>query len=484
MSILEFNSMSIDFLENNSSLLDESEILMKKLFPICRSITGNGVRESLSILQDISNFQINEIKSGTECFDWIIPDEWNVKSAYLEDENGNRILDFQSNNLHLLNYSTPIDKIITYDELEKHVYTLPNLPDAIPYRTSYYSRNWGFCMSHNQFQSLDRNAKYHVNIDTSLEPGSLSYGEETIHGTSGIEFLFSSYCCHPSLANDNLSGMILWILLLRELKKRKMKHTYRFTMIPETIGAIAYLHKNQNNVKDIFGGYILTCIAGPGKYSYKETFLGNHMLDQVSKEVLSKFEQDYILHEFDINGSDETHFSSPYFRIPMGTICKDKYYEFNYYHTSFDNLDFIDSKNIIKSLEIYLKLIDRLENISDLKSTKSIINKTKQKNDIFLQSLNPCCEPMLSKRGFYPTIGGQVKQSVFQNSSQHNDTNYSIDKKTQNLGSEIDAISWLMFYADEKTSLETISKKSKIPILILKNVLEKLINSNLIKKLD
>ena len=208
------------------------------------------------------------------------------------------------------------------------------------------------------------------------------------------------------------------------------------------------------------------------------------MLDQVSKEVLSKFEQDYILHEFDINGSDETHFSSPYFRIPMGTICKDKYYEFNYYHTSFDNLDFIDSKNIIKSLEIYLKLIDRLENISDLKSTKSIINKTKQKNDIFLQSLNPCCEPMLSKRGFYPTIGGQVKQSVFQNSSQHNDTNYSIDKKTQNLGSEIDAISWLMFYADEKTSLETISKKSKIPILILKNVLEKLINSNLIKKLD
>ena len=483
MSILKINFMPIDFLTNKSTLLEESEILMEKLFPICRSITGNGVRESLSILQDISNFQVNEIESGTECFDWTIPDEWNVNSAYLEDENGNKILDFKNNNLHLLNYSIPIDKIITFDELEKHVYTLPNLPDAIPYRTSYYSRNWGFCMSHNQFQSLDPNLKYHVNINTSLKSGSLSYGEEIIHGESGIEFIFSSYCCHPSLANDNLSGMILWILLLRELKKRKMKHTYRFTMIPETIGAIAYLHKNQNNVKDIFGGYILTCIAGPGKFSYKETFLGNHMLDQVSKQVLSEFEPNYILNEFDINGSDETHFSSPYFRIPMGTICKDKYYDFDYYHTSFDNLEFIDSKNIIKSLEIYLKLINKLET-TDLQSTKSITNKTKQKNDIFFQSLNPCCEPMLSKRGLYPSIGGQVKQTVFQNSSQHNDTNYSIDEQTQNLGSEIDAISWLMFYADEKTSLETISKKSKIPILNLKNVLEKLINLNLIKKLN
>lgn len=477
--------MTDNVLKNNSKLLEETETLMTKLFPICRSITGNGVRESLSILREISDFDIKEIQSGTKCFDWEIPDEWNVDSAFLEDENGKKILDFEKNNLHLLNYSIPIEKTITFEELKEHIYTLPSLPQAIPYRTSYYSKNWGFCMSFEQFQSLDPALKYHVNIQTTLEPGAMTYGEKKINGKSGIEFIISTYCCHPSLANDNLSGMILWILLLRELKKRKTTHSYRFIIVPETIGAIAYLAKNQDNMKNISAGYILTCVAGPGKYGYKESFLGNHIIDTISKEVLSESEKNYNLYEFDINGSDETHFSSPYFRIPIGTICKDKYYEFDFYHTSFDNLKFIDSKNIIRSLEIYLKLIDKLECLTN-SSFKKINEETKYDSvhPTLLRSLNPCCEPMLSKRGLYPSIGGQVKQTPFKNNDGHNNTNYSLDGKTENFGVEIDAIGWLMFYADEKTSLEFISKKSKLPITILKKTLEKLKKVNLIEEVE
>jgi len=469
--------------ENDKKILNETELLLEKLFPICRSITGDGVRTSLSILKNISSFHINEIKSGTHCFDWEIPDEWNVEGGFLEDENGKKILDFKDNNLHLVNYSIPIDKIVSFDELKKHIHTLPNFPEAIPYRTSYYSREWGFCMSLKQYESLDPNTNYHASIQTSLKPGSLTYGEEIINGTSGTEFIISSYCCHPSLANDNLSGMVLWILLLRELKKRKTKHTYKFIIVPETIGAIAYLSKNKDTTKKIAGGYILTCVGGKGKYGYKESFLGNHIIDKISKDVLSKSENNYEIYKFDINGSDETQFSSPYFRIPIGTICKDKYYEYKYYHTSLDNLDFIDSKNILKSLDIYLKIIDELE-----KNPKSSFEKNEKeiKNDSETQrvfhSMNPFCEPMLSKRGLYPTIGGQIKQKPFSDTENHNSTNYSMTDNKENFGLEIDAISWLMFYADEKTSINEIAKKSNLSLPVLENALKKLINANLINE--
>ena len=475
---------NISNLKINTKLLEETETLLATLFPICRSITGNGVRKSLSILRNISNFQINEIESETKCFDWEIPDEWNVDSAFLEDENGKKILDFKENNLHLVNYSIPVDKIISFEELKKHIHTLSKLPKAIPYRTTYYSKNWGFCMSFEQFQSLDPNLKYHACIRTTLKPGAMTYGEERINGNSGIEFIISTYCCHPSLANDNLSGIILWILLLRELKKRKTTHSYRFVIVPETIGAIAYLAKNKDNVKNIVGGYILTCVAGSGKYGYKESFLGNHIIDKISRETLNESENDYNLYKFDINGSDETQFSSPYFRIPIGTVCKDKYYEYEYYHTSLDDLKFIDAKNIINSLEIYLKIIEKLENHSKL-SFKKIDEETKDDTSqhIVLRSLNPYCEPMLSKRGLYPTIGGHIMQKPFKNNDDHMQTNYSIDNDKENLGIEIDAISWLMFYADEKTSVEMISKKSKLPITILKKTIEKLKKYNLIEEI-
>nr|WP_179365703.1 DUF4910 domain-containing protein [Nitrosarchaeum sp. AC2] len=195
--------------------------LLRELFPICRSITGNGVRKTLAILREITNFEILEIPTGTICYDWSIPKEWNVNDAYVKDQSGNKVIDFQKNNLHLKNYSIPIQKIISFEELESHLDTLPDMPDAIPYRTSYYKEDWGFCISHNQYVNLDKYATYEVVIDTSLKNGSLTYGQKIVKGESKFEFLISTYCCHPSLANDNLSGMVLWILLLHWIKQKK-----------------------------------------------------------------------------------------------------------------------------------------------------------------------------------------------------------------------------------------------------------------------
>lgn len=220
-----------DFSENTKEVDD----LLKRLFPICRSITGNGVRKTLSILKEITNFDIHEVSSGTKCYDWIVPDEWNINDAYVKNSSGKKLVSFQENNLHVVNYSIPIDKKMTFNELKNHLHTLKNLPDAIPYITTYYKKDWGFCITYNHYKNFHEDEIFHVLIDSSLKPGSLTYGEQMIKGDSGVEFLFSTSCCHPSLANDNLSGLVLWVLLLRELKMMKTRHTYRFVVSLETI---------------------------------------------------------------------------------------------------------------------------------------------------------------------------------------------------------------------------------------------------------
>jgi len=460
---------------NPEEITIEIKKLLEQLFPICRSITGDGVRKSLSILTNISKFEVKEIQTGTRCFDWEIPDEWNVESAYLEDENKRQIVNFNENNLHLLNYSVPIDKMVSYEELKKHIHTMPELPEAIPYRTTYYSKNWGFCMSYKQFLELDPKLKYHVCIKTKLEPGSLTYGEEIVKGESGVEFIFSTYCCHPSMGNDNLSGMIVWTLLLRELKKRKTKHGYRFIIAPETIGAIGYLQRNKDNVDNVVGGYVLTCNAGPGQYEYKRSFLGNCKIDFIAEETLSEAVRDFEISEFDIRGSDERQFSSPGFRIPIGVLTKSKFTEYDYYHTSLDNLKFIDVKNILSTLRIYLRIIDKLESsqTDSLKEKETSYSDSTKKGKV-LHSRNPFCEPMLSKRGLFPTIGGQ----------NHKRSNNSIEDKRENLRIEIDSIMWLMFYADGNTNLEFISDRSNIPIPVLEQAIIKLEGCNLLEKCE
>lgn len=473
---------------DSQSIVKEIDNLFEQLFPICRSITGNGVRKSLSILKKITDFQINEIPSGTICYDWKVPNEWNITDAYVKDSSGKKIIDFQKNNLHVVNYSVPIDTMLTFEELETHLHVLKDYPDSIPYRTTYYKEDWGFCISYEQFKKMDKNSKYHVKIDSTLKPGNLTYGEYVIEGNSGKEFIFSTYCCHPSLANDNLSGLVLWILLLHKLKSVKTNHTYRFIVVPETIGSIAYLSLNEKMMKNVLGGFILTCVAGPGKFSYKQTFLGDDLIDNIVRKTFTELELDLKQYNFDITGSDEGQYSCPYFRIPIGTICKDKYHEFEYYHTSKDNLDFVDANYLAETFNVYYSVVMNLEKISlmDFENhlqKKSNLKKPNSKMDETYRSLNPYCAPMLSKRNLYPTLGGKIKQKAANSSTEHFEQKFNITDGKSLSGTELDAILWVMFYSDGQMSLFDISKKIGFPLNILRNIAEILCKKNLLEKI-
>ena len=411
----------------SNSLDLEADGLFRTLFPICRSITGNGVRETFRRLNEVVTFDIKEIPSGTVCYDWTVPDEWNIKDAYILDAQGRKVISFKDNNLHVVSYSVPVNEKMHFSELKEHLHYLPALEKAIPYRTSYYKRAWGFCLTYEQYQQLDTNSEYQVVIDSSLTQGSLTYGEKILQGSSGKEYIISTYSCHPSLANDNLSGVVLWTLLLRELSKRRLRHSYRFVIIPETIGAIAYLKHNEAAMLRSAGGFVITTVAGPGRFGYKHSFLPDHQIDRVVHQTFKELGQEYIPYPFHIGGSDERQFSSPYFRIPVGTICKDKYYEYDYYHTSADDLKFVSGKDLDRTLQLYLSAIELLE------------------MDGSYQSLHPYCEPMLGQRGLYPQLGGSLKQKVAQEPLQ---------------ADQVNIILRLMFYSDGAHSLLDIAQKT------------------------
>ena len=427
-------------------LIKEAESLFTELFPICRSITGNGVRTTLARLSEVAKFEIKEIPSNTVCYDWVVPPEWNIAKAYIKDSTGKKIVDFAENNLHLVSYSVPINETMSFGELEKHLHYLPDMPNAIPYRTSYYDRDWGFCLTYDQFQRLNRSQQYEVLIDSSLTDGSLTYGEAIIEGQTDQEFLISTYCCHPSMANDNLSGPILWALMLRELKSMNLRHSYRFIIVPETIGAIAYLAQNEKAMKQVTGAFIPTTVAGPGKFGFKQSFLGKHLIDRVVRMTFEELNVPLIEYPFDISGSDEAHYSAPFFRIPVGTICKSKYYEYDYYHTSLDNLEFVSAENLIETPKLYLLAIEKLE-----------INSA-------YKSLSPYSEAMFGKRGLYPKVGGHIKQKALSMDVPHSEREYRISTDKSIYGNELDAMRWLMFYSDGDTSILDIAERSKIPM--------------------
>jgi len=440
----------------------QADEFFRRLFPICRSITGNGLRETLRVLNAYTPFDVSEVLSGTQCYDWTIPDEWNVRDAFVADSSGRRVIDFKANNVHLVNYSIPFEGTLTFDELAPHLYTLPDLPNAIPYRTTYYNRAWGFCLTHAQWTQLDRNEKYHVVIDTTLAPGSLTYGEARLHGSSGDEYLISTYCCHPSLANDNLSGPILWTLLLNELRQRQLRNSYRFVIIPETIGAIAYIAHNEDALKNMQGGFIPTTVAGPGPFGFKQTWRGDSVIDRVVRLTFKELGLDFIPYPFDVNGSDERQYSTPGLRLPIGTISKDKYYEYPYYHTSLDNLDFVSAAHLVETLKLYVMAIEKLE-----------WNRT-------YRSRNPIGEPMLGKRGLYPKVGGAIKQQAA-SATAHGERGYAVDAGNIMYGNELDAIRWLMFYADGKTPLLDIAEKTGLPMQQLHEVAQKLVAGGLLE---
>jgi aminopeptidase-like protein len=446
------------------ALTARADDLLRQLFPICRSITGDGLRATLNLLRKISDFSLTEIPSGSVCYDWIVPDEWNVRDAYIADSKGRRVIDFKANNVHLVNYSTPFEGTLTFDELAARLHTLPNLPNAIPYRTTYYNRTWGFCLTHEQFQELDKGEKYHVLVDTTLAPGALTYGDVLLPGKSGREYLISTYVCHPSLANDNLSGVVLWALLLAELRKRQLHHSYRFVIAPETIGALAYIARNEAAVKGLSGGFVVTTAAGPGSFGYKSTWCSDSVIDCAVRLTFREQNLEYVEYPFEVNGSDERQYSTPGLRVPVGTICKDKYYEYPYYHTSLDNLDFISAVNLVETLKLYLLAIEKLE-----------LNRT-------YHSLNPIGEPMLGKRGLYPQTGGAIKQKAA-SAAIHAERRYAVDAGNILYGSELDAIRWVLFYADGATPLLKVAEKTGLPMRQLHEVAEKLVLGGLLEEI-
>ena len=435
--------------------------LVQELFPICRSITGNGVRETLEIIKRYIPIEIHEVPSGTKVFDWTIPKEWNIKDAYVKNSKGTKIIDFKKSNLHILNYSIPINKKVSLSELKEHVFTLPEHPKWIPYRTSYYKENWGFCMTHNQFEKL-ADDEYEVVISSTLEKGHLTFGELFLKGESEKEILLTCYVCHPSMCNDNLSGVSLLTYLAKYLSKKKLKYSYRFLFIPETIGAITWLYLNEKMVNKIQGGLVATCLGDRGHITYKKTRNGNSVIDKIVEKILKESGERYEIIDFFPAGSDERQFSSPGFNLPIGSITRTLYGKFPEYHTSADNLDFVQPRYFQNTFEKYVLVISELEDYikNSSISKESIQKKSKEKNVLMFKNIYPKCEPNLGKRGLYDEIG--AKKDGLENKM---------------------PIFWVLNFSDGKNSLLDISQRSKIKLEDLKLAAERLVKVGLIQQI-
>ncbi len=370
------------------NLQTEIENYFDRLWPICRSITGNGLRESLKIINEIVPLEITEVKTGTRVFDWVVPKEWNIRAAYIVDPNGKKVCDFSLNNLHVVSYSVPVNKNITYSELLEHLHYIEELPEAIPYITSYYKETWGFCISYTQFLSLAKDGEYQVVIDSTLEDGSLTYGEAVLKGETDEEVLFSTYLCHPSMANNELSGPLVQAFLYKKIAALpKRKYTYRFLFAPETIGVISYLHRFGDHLtKHLAAGYVLTCCGDTGSFVYKRSKRGDALCDRIAEHVLKYRDAAYEVIPFSIGGSDERQYCSPGFNLPVGSLTRSMYQRYKEYHTSLDNKDFISFAAMEETIAVYFEFVKALE-----------------LNDFYINAL-PYCEPQLGKRGLYPNL--------------------------------------------------------------------------------
>ena len=418
----------------------EMHRLITELYPICRSITGNGVRETLAILRGHIPLDVVEVPSGTKVFDWTVPKEWNIRDAYVKNAKGEKIIDFGKSNLHVLNYSSPVKKKVSLAELKEHLYTIPEHPDLIPYRTSYYRETWGFCMSHNQFLSLS-DEEYEVYIDSTLLDGSLTYGEFVIPGKRSEEILLSAHVCHPSLCNDNLSGVAIATFLAKHLRGISLKYSYRFLFIPGTIGSITWLSRNETNVSKIKHGLVMACLGDRGNFTYKKSRQGAADIDRTVMHVLKSTSDDYEIQDFVPFGYDERQYCSPGFNLPVGCFMRTPHGRYPEYHTSADNLDLVRSEQLGGSFSKIMSILNILEN-----------------NTTYLNQ-NPKCEPQLGKRGLYQMIGGQQ------------------DTRTREL-----AMLWVLNLSDGANSLLDIAERSSLSFDIVKNVADMLTGHGLLKE--
>ena len=408
-----------------------------QLYPICRSITGDGIRQTLAQIHQRVPLQISEVPTGTEAFDWTVPKEWNIRDAYIKDASGRRVVDFQRSNLHVLNYSTPVRATIPLCELKQHLFTLPEHADWIPYRTSYYKEAWGFCLSHTQMLAL-ADGDYEVCIDSTLTDGHLTYAECYVPGRSPDEVLISTHACHPSLANDNLSGLAVATALAEFLSGRDLRYSYRFLFIPGTIGAITWLARNRENVGRIRHGLVLTGIGDAGGFHYKKSRRGNAEIDQAAAHVLRHHGELSEVLEFSPYGYDERQYCSPGFNLPVGCLMRSVWGTFPEYHTSADNLDFIQPAKLAGSLRVCTAMVDVLEN-----------NRR-------YRNLSPYCEPQLGKRNLYRSTGGEA------------------------IGVEMNARLWVLNLSDGEHSLLDIAERSGLQFSTICDAAELLRESGLL----
>lgn len=416
--------------------------LISELYPICRSITGEGVRKTLHIVQQLIPLEIHEVPTGTKVFDWTVPKEWNARDASVKNSQGEKVIDFQVCNLHLLNYSSPIQKTMPLSELKEHLFTIPDRPDWIPYRTSYYKENWGFCLSYNALQKLEE-GEYNVYIDTSLEDGNLTYGEYYLPGETEEEVLFSCHICHPSLCNDNLSGIAVSTFIAKTLSSQPRRYSYRFLFIPGTIGSITWLSLNESKTDRIKHGLVVSGVGDAGKMTYKKSRRGNAEIDRAVIHVLKHSGEEYAIEEFSPYGYDERQYCSPGFNLPVGRLTRTPFGQYPEYHTSADNLEFVKPTYLINSLRKYLEIIKILEN------NKSYMNT------------NPKCEPQLGKRGLYGDLGGEQT------------------RKDNEM-----AMLWILNYSDGIHSLLDIAERANLRLELIYNIANKLHGFGLLEELE
>jgi aminopeptidase-like protein len=367
---------------------DEMLAIVEELYPICRSITGDGVRSTLDVIGRNVPLDVHEVASGTGVLDWTVPDEWNIRDAYIADTSGRRVVDFADSNLHVVSYSVPVAARMTLDQLRPHLHTLPDQPDLIPYRTTYYERDWGFCLSERQLSALAP-GDYEVRIDSQLEPGSLTYGETLVPGREQGEFLISAHVCHPSLCDDNLSGIAVSAMLARRLLSGPPPRlTHRFVYAPGTIGAITWLARNQDAVARIEHGLTLSCLGDADPFTYKRTVDGRHAVDRAAAHALAVGGFEHEVLDFFPYGYDERQYNSPGFRLPVGALMRGRHGQFPEYHTSADNLSFISADHMAESLHVLESIVEVVDR-----------NRT-------LRNLAPYGEPQLGRRGLYRALGG------------------------------------------------------------------------------
>ncbi len=422
---------------------NEIHNLAKKLFKFNRSITGEGVRETLSEIKTIlPNLNLQSASSGTKVFDWVVPSEWHVSEAYIIAPNGEKICDFSINNLHLVGYSVPFRGRMKLEELQKHLHSLPEQPNAIPYITSYYEERWGFCLTQKQRSALG-DGEYEIVIDSKIFAGQLNYGELILPGESDQEIFLSTYVCHPSMANNELSGIVVTTYLAKWLNELKVRrYTYRLVFIPETIGSITYLSKNYINLKKkVIAGFNISCVGDDRSYSYLPSRNGNTISDKVAKHVLKWIEPNYKIYSWLDRGSDERQYCAPGIDLPIASILRTKYGEYPEYHTSLDNLDdVVTPKGLDGGYWALRKALELIE-----------------KNNIY--KINILCEPQMGRRGLYPTLS------------------------KKNSGDQTRFIMNFLSYCDGEHTLIDIAEKINLPAWDLYKSIETLISHDLISQI-